>query len=813
MLHEVHDVLRRLWRARLSTAGLVLLLTLSAAAFACVFSITWAMLWKPLPFKAQSELVNLTLRSSKMGIDLGWSAPYLDHIRNNTRQLASVLSYRTRDMQRSGPDGRAIEMIEVARLEPRILSELGASPMIGRPLTQEDADIAAERVALVTQTFWENRLQGSDAAIGTKLVLDGDPYTIVGVMPRSFSFPSPEVQLWVPYALRPEDVQLDKVGSFGNLRAIARLTPRSSYGAAALEIANLVARHEGLKPIADQIGLQFEVKPIRSIWVQDRAPSLLALLTAATLLLAVSIANAYSLFLVRQLKRRQEFALLEAVGETTGRRLRRIAIEALLISASAVALAALLMPVGLTGLAYLGVLPEVVGQPITADFATTLLLMAVCLISTAALASTALVFRNQRIYEVLRQSGGGQTVPGKLMVQKKILVVSQLAAVFVLLFVTALLMKSSYRLLHEQLGFESHGAVVGVLQPSTTSQGTVPDVVRQNLADWQGRIALLPGVESIGLSSSAPYGDSVNLQTYVASSGASRVAGSEDQAYVNYVSPQYAQALGLRLLKGRSLDAQDTQQDSAVVLVDRTISEKFSNGALGQTVSITSEENGEPRQYTIVGIVDTVRQRVVSTPDEYPSIYIPKSIPYALPGMPSTSVEFVARTNQPEALLGHITKITEIDASGLRISNFVKLEQRVADTVADRIKLSQLLQILGVSALMLAAAGLYALLAHMVISRRRELAIRKALGATPRNLLLESLARGLRLVIIGALTGLPRALLSGAWLRPRLYETSPFDPASAVLVLSVIALVGLIATLRPSISAANVNPIDALRSE
>lgn len=814
MQQEVRDVLRRMWRSKLSSAGLVMLLALSAGICACVFTITWTMLWKPLPIKQQSELVNLTLRSSKMGIDLGWSAPYLDHVRNSASQLTAVLTYRTRDMQRSGLDGRVIEQIRTARLEPQILYELGASPAVGRPLRKEDAETASERVVIVSQAFWQTRLQGSNSALGSKLMLDGDPYTIVGVMPRSFSFPSPEVQLWLPYALRPEDVDLGRVGSFGDLRAIARLTAGATHGSATSEVSSLVASHEGLRPVAEQIGLQFEVMPLRSLWIQDRAPSLLALLTAALLLLAVAVANAYSLFLVRQLKRRQEMALLEAVGETAGRRLRRVALEALLIGVTSTAIAAALIPVGLEGLAHLNVLPQAVGQPVVADSATAILLISIGLISTGALASTALVFRNQRIYEVLRQSGAGQSVPGRLMTQKKVLVASQLSAVFVLLFVTALLMKSSHRLLHEELGFERSGAVVGVLQPSTLGNTASPDLVRQNLAVWQSEVAALPGVESVGFSSSAPYGDIINLQAYIASTGASRVAGSEDQAYVAFVSPGYIDALGLRLIAGRSFRAQDDEHDSAVAIVDRTIADgRFPDGPIGETISVSGGEDGAFHQYTIVGVVDSVRQRVLSAPDEYPSIYLPQSIPYAPPGIPSTSLEFVARSDKPEALLTHITRLSERDTSDLRVSNFVTLEQRVADTVADRVKLGQLLQLVSASALILAAAGLYALIAHMVISRGRELAVRKALGATPRNLLIESLSRGLRLVAVGAVVGLPLALLSGAWLRPRLYETSPFDVVSALMVLLVISLVGVIATLRPALAAARVNPMDVLRSE
>jgi ABC-type antimicrobial peptide transport system permease subunit len=181
--------------------------------------------------------------------------------------------------------------------------------------------------------------------------------------------------------------------------------------------------------------------------------------------------------------------------------------------------------------------------------------------------------------------------------------------------------------------------------------------------------------------------------------------------------------------------------------------------------------------------------------------------------MPATSVEFVVRADKPAALLKHIEALTDAGATGLRISNLVTMEKRIGDTVADRIKLNQLLQAVSAAALILAAAGLYALLAHLVISRGRELAIRKALGATPRDLLVDSLSRGLKVVALGVVCGLPAGLLCASWLRSRLYATSPFDLVSVVLVVTVLLLVGLVATLRPAFVAAQVSPMDVLRAE
>jgi len=811
-MDELRDAVRRVWRSKASSAGLLTLLALSIAISMSVFAVAWSVLWKPLPYPESERLVSLTLRSSKMGIDLGWSAPYLDHIVRNSQALGPVAAYRSREMLFSDEQGRPLGTARAVIAQPVLFSLLGARPLHGRLVADLDAEAGAEPVALVSERYWRHRLNAVDDLARERLVLDGETYRVVGVLPRDFMFPAPDVDIWLPFEFVPSDVHMSRAGSFGNLRAIAQLATGATTSGATIEMSNLVRAEQGLVPIADQIGLQFEAKPIRSIWVEDRRASLLALLVAVTLLLGVTIVNAYSLFLVRQLRRRQEFAVLEAVGETASRRTRRVTIEAALLVAVALVIAALIVPAGLQGLASLGVLPESVPQAVGLDGATLVALLFTGAIAAAVLGSAALVFRRQQVYEVLRQTGNGQSVTGRVMLLKKALVVGQIAVVFVLLFITLLLMKSSQRLLSEEVGFDRHGSVVGTLRPAVTGPQSTPELMRARLAEWIEQVEHLPGVSQVGYSSSAPYGENISLESYRTLTGTSTVAGADDRAYLSSVSGGYAQALGLKLLSGRYLTQQDAEAQAPVVLVDQSLVPWHFAGTdpVGQV--LTSAGGEGPQQVTIAGVVGTVRQRDLAAADEYPTIYLPVAVPYALPGMGVNSVEFVIRGSNPAGLVAQVAEHTERNAPSLRITDVVTMEERISHTVADRIRLNGLLQVLSLAALILGSAGLYALLSHVVISRAREMAVRKALGATPKHLLNATLRSGLLLVLIGVVSGLPFALLGAAILKPKLYEVVPWDPITLVAVCVLLVVVGVLANVVPARRAAMVNPNQVLRS-
>ncbi|NCT67189.1 MAG: FtsX-like permease family protein [Rhodanobacteraceae bacterium] len=812
-MDELREAVRRVWRSKASSAGLIALLALSIGIGMSVFAVAWSVLWKPLPYPESDRLVNLTLRSSKMGMDLGWSAPYLDHIVRNSQSLRTVAAYRSREMLSADEEGRSLGTAKTVLAQPSLFELLGARPLHGRLVVDLDAETGAERVALVSERYWHRRLNSVDDVARERLVLDGQAYRVVGVLPQEFMFPAPDVDIWLPFEFTPSDVHMSRAGSFGNLRAIGQLSVGAGTSAATMEMSNLVRAEQWLLPIADQIGLQFEAKPIRSIWVEDRRASLLALLVAVTLLLGVTLVNAYSLFLVRQLRRRQEFAVLEAVGETASRRTRRVTLEAALMVALALAIAALLVPAGLEGLARLGVLPEAVPQAVRLDAATLLALLLTGTIAAAVLGSSAWIFRRQKVHEVLRQTGNGQSMPGRVMLLKKALVVGQIAVVFVLLFITLLLMKSSQRLLSEDVGFDRHGSVVGALRPAVSGPQTTPELMRARLAEWIGQVEHLPGVTHVGFSSSAPYGENISLESYRTLTGTSQVAGAEDRAYLSYVSGGYAQALGLKLHSGRYLTQHDAEAQAPVALVDQSLAARHFAGTdpVGEVLTVSGGEGGS-QQVTIVGVVGTVRQRDLAAPDEYPSIYLPAAVPYALPGMGVNSVEFVIRGRNPGGLVALIADHTESNSPSIRITDIVTMEKRISNTVAERIRLNGLLQVLSLAALILGSAGLYALLSHVVISRAREMAVRKALGATSRHLLNATLGSGLLLVLIGVVSGLPSAMLGAAILKPMLYEVAPWDPITLIVVCTLLIIVGVLANVVPASRAAIVNPNQVLRS-
>lgn len=812
---DLHIALRRVVRAKGASLLIVFLLSLAIAMGACVFATAYGMLWKSLPFPMHRELVQLTGHSNKMGIDLGWSVPYFDAVARHSRQLEGVSAYRRKELAQTDDAGRYTSTVESVTAEPRLFAVLGATPAKGRLLASDDARPGADPVALISDAFWRDSFNGTGDILERKLYLAGRAYRIVGVLPPSFVFPDRAVQVWLPLGFTPAETAMENAGSFGDLRAIARLRPGATAASADAEMSSLVKADETLSWISGQIGLRLQAKPLRALWLDGRENSLKLMLVAVTLAFAVTVANAYNLFLLGLLKRRQELALLESVGATAFRRSTQIALEAGALTIAATLLAAAATPLGVALLRHFDVLPNGMPQHIGLDGATVLALLAMCGAATAALASCGVVFNRQNVFEVLRQTGNGQTASSRVHLLRQGLVMAQIAITFVLLFATALLVRSSNRLLEQDLGFERSGRVVGRLQPAIEHGDADADLLREQMAAWRNSVASTPGVEAVAFSSSVPFSENVTLEALSGTAAGITAEDSSHKAYVAHVSPDYPGALGLRLRQGRAFLSAEAEGEAAVALIDTVLADRYFAGVdpIGRSIGVTGGSEGAARTVTVVGVVGRIRQRTLAEEDEYPSIYLPSAVPYALPGVPLSSVEFVVKARRSDNVADQLEQQLKRNAPSLRMAGLVTLEQRIDDTIADLLRLNTMLKILSAVTMLLSTVGLYALLAHSVAMRTREYGIRQALGATARHLLQSVLIQGAKLVAISVACAVPVALLVGSLLKARLHEPALVDVRALAGVGALLILVGLLANAVPAYRASRVNPMEALRTE
>jgi len=519
--------------------------------------------------------------------------------------------------------------------------------------------------------------------------------------------------------------------------------------------------------------------------------------------------------MLRLLRRRQEFALLEAVGATRARRTAQIATEACLLSIVAMLLAASVVPIGITLLRHFDVLPADVPQAIGFDTATAIAILAMSGMASAFLSLSGFAFRTQNVYEVLRQSGNGQTASTKMHRLRQALVVGQIAMTFVLLFGTALLVHSSYKLLGEDVGFDRNSQLVGTLQAVNAESEADPEVIRVQISTWLSAAGASPGVKAVGLSTSAPFSQNVTLEGFSVKNEAEGVQGKLPKAYISYISENYLRAVGLQVLKGRSFNSVETDQSAPVAIIDEDLADRYFSGKdpQGKTIGVTDSATGQLIEVTVVGVVGRARQRTLMSRDEYPTIYRPQAVPYSVPGVPLNSVEVVIRTDQPSVTADLIEHQLKTIAPKLRLSNLDTMEFRISETIIDSLRLNSLLQILSAITVLLAAVGLYALLSHAVEMRHHEFGIRQALGASARDLLISVLAQGARMLGYAFAFGLPLALLLGSLLKPRLHNVSAFDPVSLLVVCGLLIGVALFANALPAYRASRVKPMEALRAE
>ncbi len=815
MWDDIIIAYRRLLRNGGSTLMIVVLLAMAIGANACVFSIVYGLLYKPLPYPSQERLVFLSARSSKMGIDLGWSAPYLDAVARETKTLDTVAGYRLKDVALSDNNGRFAGTARAIVTQPQLLSLLGARPALGRLLQPDDARVGASPSVVISWDLWKSRYGGAPDAIERYLRMGDQNYRIVGVLPQNFGFPQLDRQVWLPLGFQDAERLPSQAGAFTDLQAVGRLRPAQSMSGATSEMMSLATRDPALQAIAKEIGLELGARPMRSIWVEQRETSLKFMMLAVLLILVVTLANVCNLYILRLLRRRQELAVLEAVGAGLARRFRQMLCEVILLCLAAAMIGAVLTPLGLTVLRHFDVLPNDTPQVIGGDLATAAFIAIIWLAVVVAMTASGFSLQRQNIYEVLRQTGNGQTASPRAQRVRKVLVVGQVALTLILLFGTGLLLRSSQELLNEDVGFERTKMLIGRLQPFETPSDEQATRQRAALGSWTETVSGTSGIEAVGLASATPFGENIYVERFLPQDFGFVDLQSQPSAYTSYVSAKYFSALGLPVKKGRAFTEQEARASAAVAIIDANLAKKyFSGDPIGRTVSVTSPESVVPTELTVVGVVGAAKQRSLGSEDEYPTLYRPEHVPYRVHGIPVDEVEILVRTHQePGALIGMLERQMAQFAPDLRFVRLISMEERISDTIKDRLRLNALLQILGAIATLLAAVGLYGVLSYMVSMRYREFGVLQALGANSSYLMRDVFIRGGRLIGMAFAVGLPLACILGVLLRSQLYHVSALDPVSLLAVVALFSVVGLIANWGPAYRASKIRPIDALRTE
>lgn len=802
-VRELRHALRNLRRTPGFTALAVGTLGLAIGANAGIFSVVDTVLLDPLPYAAPDRLVAIAASApgSDMPEEFGVSAEFFLQYEEQSELLQDLALYDGFTATLRADD--RVERVRMAAGTPAILETLGVGPILGRmPKAEEETG-----VMLISHDLWMTWFGGDPGILGRTYHAAGEERTIIGVMGPEFWFPQDGTLLWIPQALRAEDIE---PGNFG-AALVGRLAPGADVEALESELATLAQRlPERFGGSAGYARIIAQHRPVvrslESELLGDVAKPLWILLGAMALVLVIACANVANLFMVRAERRLPDLAVRRALGAGRGRLIVAQLAEATIVAGLA-ALLALALAWAAVPLLVRAAPAEI---PRLADVAirpTTLLFTGAVAALAALLCGLfpAIRFSAPKLSQ-LRDRGRGST--RRRAWGRNVVVAAQTALALTLLIGSALLMRSLDRLRGVDPGYDTRDVFTFQIAPEGPHLEDAASYARFH-TEFMARVAALPGVESVGVVENVPLDEGL-------SAGRVRTdatAGQEnDGALVSltWTAGDYFRTMGIEVLRGRVLTPDDHVSQLGNVLVSRSAAELLWPGEnpLGKRLQIEEQETWE----TVVGVVDDVRQYGFREPAE-PMLYLPLVGQTPETSRTVSSPGYVVKTTRAEDIAPDIRALVRElapDAPMYRTYTLAFLEER------SMVQLSFTALTLGIAAvlaLILGVVGLYGVLSYAVAERTREIGLRMALGAPARRVRLMIVGQGTRVVVAGIVVGALTALVGTRALGSLLFETAPFELTTYVGVSAAMVVVGLLATYLPARRASRVDPMVSLRAD
>ena len=823
LLQDLRFGVRLLWKDRNFSITTIATLALCLAANIAIFAVVNGVLLKPLPFPEPERLVRMFNIYPGAGVDAEGANGVPDYFdrKRDMPALEETALFRQAGVTISGNGLSEAERIQAMLVTPSFYRVLRTQPLRGQLFTEAQAELGQEKVVILTYGLWQRLFGGRDDAIGQDVRLGGEPYKVVGVLPKDFVVLNPEIQLYRPAAFTPREKSDDSRHS-NNWQQFARLKPGATLEQAqtqldAINAANL-ERFPQWREILKNARFASVVLDFQSHLIGERRSTLAMLWGGAIFVLLIGCVNVANLVLVRSTSRIRELATRHAMGATFGRLTRQALTESTVLSIAG----------GLTGLGlgwwalraapFFGFdrLPSGLGLALDAPVVGfTVLLIALVGIGVGLIPVIAM--RRANMAQVIREEGRSGTQGRGPRIMRRVLVTSQVAFALMLLIGAGVLLASFERVLTIDPGFRADNVLTGTI--SLPASRYKDDAALRAATDrLLERIRAVPGVEGAGMTTTLPfsgsYSDSVMLaEGYQMKPGESLISPGQVVA-----SDGYFETMGTTLVAGRYFTADDTEGRQQVLIIDSRLAKRFwANGdAVGKRMYFPTDINNlmakpkEDQMLTIVGIIEPMRLRgLVDTQAQLTGAYY-----FPLRQSLSRTLGIAIRTNQkPETVSPSVRReIAQIDPE-MPFYGVRTLEESVTRSLMDRRTPMLLATGFAGVALFLAAIGIYGVLAYQVSQRRREIGIRMALGAESGSIFNLVLKEGGLIVGLGAIFGLAGAFFLRQTLQTQLYETGAMDPRVVAAVAGMLITVALIACVLPARRAAKTDPLIALSDQ
>lgn len=787
----------------------ILVMALGIGATTSLFTVVESVLLRSLPFRNPSRLVMIYEHFEHSTNSLNPVAPGDYRAwRSQTQGFRSLAAWRWWGGNLTGENGQLPEAIQTAGGSANLFSTLGVRLALGRGFTAEEDRPGGHPVAILTWSLYQRRFGGRPSVLGQQLYLDGVAYTIVGVLPRWFTYPDPTVQLWLPYGQTFTPQGFDMVANHQSY-VIARLRPGVSEEAAMAEVRALQARihqdHPGM-PVAESAR---SVSLLSDMVNKARKP-LLILLAAVLCLLLIACLNVSNLLLARGAGRRHEIALRSALGANRWTLVREQMAESLLLCS----LGGLLgLGAALLGSRWLAThwhgLPR--ATSVHANGSVLAFTVGTVVVSTVAAGLfPALASTSKTILNALQEGSraiGGSTSKARL---RQTMLAVQVALTVVLLLAAGLLFESFLRTKSTSLGCAMNRVLTLQYSLPQKQYDTPAKVVAFHDA-LLARVRHLPGILAAGLVSTAPGAGWGGDNTFTIAGQPAPANPLANDAQIRLCDPGYFKAMQIPLLRGRSFTEAERLEDNHVAIINRAFAERYFAGQNPIGQQVRTSLNASPSQtYRIVGEVGNTLWRV-GQPTE-PMFYFP-ILSGKLSDDANEATLMVRTAGDPLSMALPIQKVLASLDPLLPVSSVYTLRQIVGQSVDTASFSATLLLMFAVLSLLLAAVGLYGVLSYLVAQRRTELGIRMALGAQRSQVLRLVLWDGLRPVLVGLAAGIAGGIATGFLLRSLLYRTPPVDLPVLSLVVLCLGVTAVLAAMAPALRTLHIEPMEALRLE
>ncbi|MCA1591407.1 MAG: ABC transporter permease [Acidobacteria bacterium] len=801
--------IRMLWKSPGVTAIAVLALALGIGANTAIFSVVNGVLLRPLPYQDPDRLVRLSEWSQQVP---GMSISYPNFVdwREQNHVFEGLAATQFSSYNLTGVDEP--ERLQGRNVSANFFDVLGVKPSQGRAFSPDEDHAGANRVCVVSHGLWQRRF-GADAKIlGRQLTLNGEGYTVVGVLPQDYRYGT-ATDVFVPIGLQDSTETFQQRGSHPGIYAVARLKPGVSFEQAEAEMKGIAQQLVQAHP-KENGGNGVTLVPLREYFVGDIRTSLLILLGAVGFVLLIACANVANLLLARAASRTREIAIRTALGAGRLRVVRLLLTESVVLAilSGMVGLLLALWGTDVLRKASLDIIPTTADIGLDRSVLGFTLLVSLLTGVIFGLAP-ALQASNPNLNEALKEGGRSGTAGSARSRMRGVLVVAEVALSLMLLIGSGLLIRSFLRLRETETGFNAQNLLT--MQLSFKAKKDEGRKVAGFLDQVERKIRALPGVESVALSNGVPFLGATETSFQVEGRPPAE-PGKRPMTVAYWTTPDYLKAMGIRLVKGRFFNEHDTQSSPLVTVIDEDFArQQFPDeDPIGKYLEGNKEQNIPHAE--IIGVVAHVKNYGLDAPGPVQIEYY-----HALTQVPDKFLPLIAgrislvvrTTSDPSGMTAAIRREVQTIDPNQPVYNVNTMEQVLSDSVATQRLSMMLLSVFACVALVLAAVGIYGVMSYTVAQRTHEIGLRMALGAQARDVLRLVLGHGMMLTLLGVGIGLVAAFALTRVMSSLLFGVSATDPLTFAGIPLLLLAVALLACYVPARRALKVDPMVALRYE